>query len=64
MPEPGARSLNFLGSAGAGLRLAQRGHLSYVVGYRFTHISNANTALDNPGFNAHVFYLGITLHQS
>jgi len=62
MPEPGARSLNFLGSAGAGVRLGQRGHRSYVAGYRFTHISNANTALDNPGFNAHVFYLGITLH--
>ena len=62
MPEPGARSLNFLGSAGAGLRLGQRGHRSYVVGYRFTHVSNANTALENPGFNAHVFYLGLTLH--
>ena len=62
MPYRGARSLNFLGSAGAGLRLGQRAHRSYIVAYRFTHISNANTAPENPGFNAHVFYLGITLH--
>ncbi len=58
MPEPTARSLNFLGSAGAGLRLGKR----YIVGYRFTHLSNANTAAKNPGFNAHIVYLGITLH--
>jgi len=61
-PKPAARSLNFLGSAGAGLRIGSRGGRSYIVGYRFTHLSNANTAAANPGFNAHVFYLGITLH--
>jgi hypothetical protein len=43
------------------LRLGKRDHRSYIVGYRFTHLSNAFTALENPGFNAHVFYLGITL---
>ena len=61
-PKPAARSLNFLGSAGAGLRIGSRGGRSYIVGYRFTHLSNANTAVENPGFNAHIFYLGITLH--
>jgi len=61
-PKPAARSLNFLGSAGAGLRIGSRGGRSYIVGYRFIHLSNANTAEENPGFNAHIFYLGITLH--
>ncbi len=60
MPEPAARSLNFLGSAGAGLRFGSRDRRSLIIGYRFTHLSNANTAAENPGFNAHVFYLGIT----
>ena len=60
-PIPEARSLNFLGSAGGGLRIGSTGRRSYIAGYRFTHLSNANTAA-NPGFNAHVFYLGITLH--
>src|SRR6266700_2533183 len=62
MPEPAARSLNFLGSAGAGLRFGSRDRRSLIIGYRFTHLSNANTAAENPGFNAHVFYLGITFH--
>jgi lipid A 3-O-deacylase PagL len=61
MPEPLARSLNFLGSAGAGLRFGSAERRSLIIGYRFTHLSNANTAV-NPGFNAHVFYLGITFH--
>ena len=61
-PKPTARSLNFLGSAGAGLRIGRPGRRSYIVGYRFTHLSNANTAATNPGFNAHVFYLGIMFH--
>lgn len=62
MPKPEARSLNFLGSAGAGLRFGSRERRSFIIGYRFTHLSNANTAAENPGFNAHVFYLGITFH--
>jgi len=62
MPEPAARSLNFLGSAGAGLRFGSRERRALIIGYRFAHVSNANTAVANPGFNAHVFYLGITLH--
>lgn len=62
MPEVNARSANFLGGTGAGLRFGQRDHRSFIVGYRFAHISNANTALENPGFNAHLFYVGLTLH--
>jgi len=62
MPNPSARCVNFLGSGGGGLRLGQTGHRTLILGYRFTHISNANTAFSNPGFNAHVVYLGMTLH--
>lgn len=62
MPEVNARSVNFLGSAGGGLRFGQLGHRAYMFGYRLAHISNANTALENPGFNAHLIYFGMTLH--
>lgn len=61
MPNVNARSVNFFGSAGGGLRFGQIGRRAFIVGYRFTHISNANTALENPGFNAHVVYFGMTL---
>jgi hypothetical protein len=42
-------------------RLGQTAHPSYLIGYRFTHISNAYTAESNPGFNAHLFFLGIAI---
>jgi hypothetical protein len=61
VPEPAARALNFLASGGAGIRVGKRERRSYLLGYRFTHISNAYTASSNPGYNAHVFYLGLTL---
>ena len=61
VPEPSARSLNFLVSGGFGVRIGKGSHRSYLVGYRFTHISNAYTATSNPGYNAHVVYLGLTL---
>ena len=61
MPNINARSVNFIGSAGGGLRFGHTNHRAFILGYRFTHISNANTALENPGFNAHVVYFGMTL---
>lgn len=61
VPDPEARSLNILASGGIGLRIGKRARRSYVLGYRFTHLSNANTAASNPGYNAHVFYLGLTI---
>ena len=61
VPDPDARSLNFLASGGIGVRIGRHARRSYVVGYRFTHLSNAYTAHSNPGYNAHVFYLGLTI---
>lgn len=61
VPDPAARSLNFLVSAGGGIRIGRFGHRSYVLGYRFTHISNAYTVHTNPGYNAHIIYLGLTI---
>jgi hypothetical protein len=61
VPDPDARSLNFLASGGIGIRIGKQAHRSYLLGYRFTHISNAYTAHSNPGYNAHVFYLGLTM---
>jgi len=62
VPDPDARSLNVLASGGIGIRIGKGARRSYVLGYRFTHLSNANTAESNPGYNAHVFYLGVTIH--
>ena len=61
VPKPDARALNFLASGGVGIRVGKRERRAYLLGYRFTHLSNAYTATSNPGFNAHIFYLGLTL---
>lgn len=61
VPNPDARSLNFVGSAGGGLRFGSSAKRHYWLGYRFVHLSNAFTAKANPGFNAHVVYLGLSL---
>ena len=61
VPQSNARALNFLASGGVGIRVGKRGRRAYLLGYRFTHLSNANTAPSNPGYNAHIFYLGVTL---
>jgi hypothetical protein len=62
MPGIYDRSVNVLASAGGGLRFGPPDRRVFVVGYRFTHISNAYTAQHNTGFNAHLFYVGLTLH--
>ena len=61
VPSAEARRMNFLGGVGAGVRFGSGGDRRYSLGYRFLHLSNANTARENPGFNAHVFYVGIML---
>ena len=60
VPSGEARRMNFLGGVGAGVRFGGKDR-RYSLGYRFLHLSNANTAPENPGFNAHVFYVGIML---
>jgi hypothetical protein len=60
VPRPDARALNVLASGGGGIRIGKRAGRAYLLGYRFTHLSNAYTAPNNPGYNAHIFYLGVT----
>jgi hypothetical protein len=58
MPIAGAHRFNFALQAGGGIELASRTG-AVVVGYKFHHLSNAGTAAQNPGLDAHVFYVGL-----
>jgi hypothetical protein len=56
--QPDASGLNFLFDLGGGVRWTASSRRVLSVGYRFLHISNANTTSFNPGVDNNVFYLG------
>jgi hypothetical protein len=55
---------NFTAHASYGVRYFLDRNLSFVASYRLHHISNGNRLEDNPGVNAHVLQLGISLLRS
>ena len=52
---------NFTAHAAIGVRYFFRAHEAMVVSYRFHHISNGNRLERNPGVNAHVIQVGVSL---
>ena len=52
---------NFTAHISYGVRYFVTPHTSFVASYRFHHISNGNRLESNPGVNAHVFQLGVSL---
>jgi Lipid A 3-O-deacylase (PagL) len=53
-----ATGLNFLFDLGGGIRWSASRRRAVILGYRFLHISNADTTSFNPGVDNNVFYLG------
>ena len=58
-----ATGLNFLFGAGGGVRWNFAPRRALTLGYRFLHISNANTTSYNPNLNNHVIYVGYTISR-
>jgi hypothetical protein len=58
-----ATGLNFLFGAGGGVRWNFAPRRALTLGYRFLHISNANTTSYNPSLNSHVIYAGYSLSR-
>jgi hypothetical protein len=58
-PVPNARRFNFAVEGGAGAEFLSRDGRAVVVGYKFQHLSNGETAPLNPGFDAHLLYVGM-----
>lgn len=57
-PMPETTRLNFMGYWGGGLLFHTKRNQAITLGYRYLHISNANTTDFNPGYNANVFSVG------
>jgi hypothetical protein len=58
MPQEGARRFNFSIEFGGGFIVGTQRPRAWQLGYKFHHFSNMYTARENPGVDAHIFYLG------
>jgi opacity protein-like surface antigen len=58
-PVPDARRFNFTFEYGCGLEVARSPDDAVVLGYKFHHLSNANSARRNPGVDGNVIYVGV-----
>lgn len=53
-------TFNFIDQAGFGLRLGRNPRRTWLLGYRFQHISNAGRVKPNPGVNFNFVYGGVS----
>jgi hypothetical protein len=61
-PVPEAtESTNFLTHGAIGIRWQPARRVALVTAYRFQHISNGNQLVTNPGVNAHVVQIGLSV---
>jgi hypothetical protein len=60
VPVRATTTFNFIDQAGFGLRLGRNPRRTWLLGYRFQHISNAGRAKPNPGVNFNFVYGGVS----
>jgi len=58
VPVSGSSQFNFAVGWGGGVQIWYRENQSVSLGYKFHHISNANSANRNPGVDSNLFYAG------
>ena len=60
VPIPDARRFNFAFEYGGGIEFGRRNGPTVILGYKFHHLSNANSAAINPGLDSDVIYFGMS----
>jgi opacity protein-like surface antigen len=60
IPVPESPSYNFAADFGGGLMYSVTRQHTVNFGYRYFHISNMNIGEINPGYNANIFYIGMS----
>jgi hypothetical protein len=61
IPVPQSTNYNFVGDFGGGLMYSISRQQVIKGGYRYYHISNMNIGEINPGYNANMFYVDLTV---
>ena len=62
-PERRGRQFNFTPQGGGGVEFATETGKSFILGFKFHHISNASTGNINPGYDQNLFYIGYTFKK-
>lgn len=60
IPDARGRKLNYTFDVSAGVRWVLGAHRVLTIGYRFHHLSNGFRGEINPGFDANIFFLGLS----
>ena len=60
IPLEGGGRLHYFGGVGTGLRIDVAGGAALRLGYEAHHLSNANTATQNPGLDWHLWIVGLS----
>ena len=63
VPVPVSKPLNFTGEFGGGIQYFTSRRKAVTFGYKYFHISNGNIGgkINNPGYNANVFYVAYSV---
>lgn len=62
-PDRRGKRLNYTLAGGGGVEFLTESQRSFIVGFKFHHISNASTGNINPGFDQNLFYFGYTFKK-
>lgn len=60
VPVPDSSRFNLTPELGLGVQIFMTQKTAVTLGYKFHHISNANTGRSNPGMDSHVIYAGFS----
>ena len=60
IPNVTGKKLNFSTAGGGGIEYRLKNKRAITFGYNFYHISNASRGIENPGYDAQLFFVGYT----
>jgi hypothetical protein len=63
VPRLNGAQFNFTFDFGGGVQVFRDSRRAFTFGYKYQHVSNGGRALNNPGFDGHVFYFGYSIFQ-
>lgn len=61
VPAPASSQFNFTFNFGGGLQIFSDSRRSFMLGYKYHHLSNAETGTINPGIDSNVIFVGFAI---